>query len=68
MEPYWNMCSIGPFVRLYKSYGLRYSSVEIYAMFLDDRDHTTIQKKALALYGMKIGWHKLTKIPLLRST
>ena len=65
MEMYRNLCIIGPFVKMYKSLGPRYTSVKIYGMFLDDRDPRAIQRKALALYGMKIGWLKLMGIPLL---
>ena len=65
MDAYRGLCSIGPIVKLYKSLGPKYSSVKIYAMFLDDRSPETIQKKALSLYSMKVGWHKEMKIPLL---
>ena len=65
MDGYRALCSIGPFVKLYKSLGPKYSSVKIYAMYLDDRDIRKIQKKALSLYSMKIGWLKEMNIPLI---
>ena len=65
MKVYRDLCSIGPFVSMYKNMGPKYSSVRIFAMFLDDRDPTQVQKKALALYSMKIGWLKEMKIPLI---
>ena len=66
MEPYRTTCEIGPFVRLYKSMVPHYSSVKIYAMYLDDREFKAVQKKSLALYQMKVGWHKLMKIPMIK--
>ena len=66
MEPYRKLCEIGPFVRLYKTMNRHYTSVKIYAMYLDDRDHKAVQRKSLALYSMKIGWHRLMNIPLMR--
>ena len=65
MDIYRDICSIGPIVRLYKSMGPKYSSVKIYAIIMDDADSGKIQKKALALYSMKIGWLKEMKIPLI---
>ena len=66
MEPYRRMCNIGSFVQLYKTMVPRYSAVKIYAMYLNDGDFKAIQKKALALYCMKVGWHKLMGIPLVK--
>ena len=65
MSVYRDLCSIGPFVRAYQTMGPKYSSVRIYAMFMDDKDMKKVQKKALALYSMKIGWLKEMKIPLI---
>ena len=64
MEQYRSGCDLGSFVRLYKSLKPQFSSIKIYALYLDDRRTSTVQKKALALCHMKIGWHKLMKIDL----
>ena len=65
MDVYRSLCSIGPFVKLYKGMGSKYTSVRIYAMYMDDRDIGKIQKKALSLYSMKLGWLKEMKFPLI---
>ena len=62
MEPYRSACDLAPFINLYKSLKPQYSSVKIFAMYLNDRDPTKIQKKTLSLCSMKLGWHKLMNI------
>ena len=62
MNHYRELCKIGPFVRFYKALKPHYSSVRIYALYLDHKNPESVKDKALALYNMKLGWHKLMDI------
>ena len=64
MEIYRNDCDLGPFVRLYRSLKPQFSSIKIYAMYLSDRDPSKMKTRALALYSMKVAWHRLMNIAL----
>ena len=64
MSVYRDSCKIGQFVRFYKSMKPHYSSVKIYALYLDHRNSESVKDKALALYSMKLGWHKLMNIEM----
>ena len=64
MQPYRDSCKIGRFVRFYKSLKPHYSSVRIYALYLDHKNPESVKDKALDLYNMKLGWHKLMDIKM----
>ena len=64
MEQYRNGCTLGPFIRAYRSLKPQFSSVKIFALYLNDKDPENVKKKALTLYHMKVGWHKLMNIEL----
>ena len=64
MAVYRDLCKLGQFVRFYKSLKPHYSSVKIYALYLDHKNPESVKNKALALYNMKLGWHKLMNIKM----
>jgi hypothetical protein len=64
MEPYRNSCDLGPFMRFYRTMKPQFSSVKIFALYLNDQNPDQVKKRSLALYSMKVGWHKLMKIDL----
>lgn len=59
MEPCRNKCSLGPFMKFYQTMKPHYSSVKIYALYLDEKHSEPMQKKALSLYSMKVAWQNL---------
>ena len=64
LEPFREMCEIGPFVKFYRSLSPKYSSVKIYALYLSEKSAEAMRKKALSLYSMKVAWHKLMDIKM----
>ena len=59
MDQFRNSCALGPFVRTYRN---MYSSVKIYAMYLNDDNPKNVKKKALSLYHMQVGWNQKMNI------
>ena len=57
MAPFRNTCSIGSFVRVYKS--LNWESVEIFKLLLDDSREGDLDQKLRDLLYMKCGWSKI---------
>ena len=64
MEIYRNNCSIGPFLKGFKSLNPQISPLKLYSLILCDERPDEIRAKAIGLYSMKLGWHSLMKIPL----
>ena len=64
MSPYRSSCGLGPFLVAYSCMIPRFSSVKIFALYLNDKDPKTMKQKALDLYHMKLGWHKLMGIEM----
>ena len=64
MTQYRESCGLGPFIRAHRILKQSITSIKLYALYLNDRDVDTIKKKAMDLYVMKVGWHKLMKIDL----
>ena len=64
MARYRDTCEIGSFVSMYRMSQPQISSVRLYAMYLSDACVDNLKEKILALYHMKLGWHKLMKIDM----
>lgn len=64
MSKYRESCELGPFIKAQKSANPGISSIKLYSLYLNDRNPELMNRKALALYSMKVGWHSLMKIEL----
>ena len=64
MSPYRSSCGLGPFLAAYRCMIPRFSSVKIFALYLNDKNPKAMKQKALDLYHMKLGWHNLMGIEM----
>ena len=64
MKNYRESCGLGPFISAHRLAKPGISSIKLFALFLSDRDPALLQKRALDLYTMKLGWHNLMDIDI----
>jgi hypothetical protein len=64
MAQYRETCGLGPYITAHRRVKPQISSLKIFALYLNDRVSAKMQKKAIDLYHMKLGWHKLMQIDL----
>jgi hypothetical protein len=62
MDPYRNSCELANFISAYRRTNQQISSLKLFARFLNDHDPKLMQKRALSLYTMQLGWHHLMQI------
>lgn len=64
MQYYRQSCELGAFIEAYKNVQPTISAVKLTAFFLSDTFTHEIKNRAMALFHMKRGWHKLMGITL----
>ena len=64
MGTYRRSCEIASFIEIYRRIQPTLSSIKLFAMFLDDRNPEVLKRRAVSLYTMLLGWHKLMNIEM----
>ena len=64
MGPYRRSCELSSFIAVHRRLQPSVSSIKLFALFLSDKNPDILKRRALSLYNMILGWHKLMNISM----